>query len=91
MKNKTKLSRANIDMMKRLAKDKLDSTILRIEIAERLPHKAMAEAFNLIWQLEMKMGQIPELKKVRDIADKSLFALGDGMVSNFNEVREVLK
>jgi len=91
MKNKTKLTKANIDMIKRLAKNKSDSTLLRIEIAERLPHKSMAEAFNLIFQLETKMGEIPELRKVRDIADKDLFSLGDGMVSNFNEVREVLK
>ena len=31
MKNKTKLSRANIDMIKKLAKNKGDSTIARIE------------------------------------------------------------
>jgi len=91
MKNKTKLSRANIDMIKKLARNKGDSTIARIETADRLPHKSMSETFNLIFQLETKMGEIPELKKVRDIADKDLFALVDGMVSNFNEIREVLK
>ena len=91
MKNKTKLTRANIDMIKSLAKNKGDSTIARIEIADRLPHKSMSETFNLIFQLETKMGAIPELRKVRNIADKNLFALGESMISNFDEVREALK
>ena len=94
MKNKTKLTSANIHMIKRLAKEnnkKGDSTITRIEIADRLPHKSMSETFNLIFQLETKMGAIPELRKVRNIADKNLFALGESMMSNFDEVREVLK
>ena len=88
---KTKLSKANIDMIKNLANNKGDSTIARIETADRLPHKSMSETFNLIFQLETKMGEIPELKKVRDIADKNLFALGESMISNFDDVKEALK
>tara|TARA_R100001530_G_C4231591_1_gene132794 strand:- start:332 stop:598 length:267 start_codon:yes stop_codon:yes gene_type:complete len=86
-----KLSKADINIIKRMAKDEGDSTITRIEIAERLPHKSMSETFNLIFQLETKMGAIPELRKVRNIADKNLLALGESMVSNFEKVSEVLK
>ncbi len=51
----------------------------------------MSETYNHIYQLEVKMGQTPSLKKVRDDADKILFKLIRSMTSNPNDVIKALK
>ncbi len=83
--------KGNLDMIRNLSKNKHDSTIARIEVAERLPHKSMAETYKHIYKLELNLNYPPALKKVRDLADKTLFKLVKGMVSNPNDVIKALK
>ena len=83
--------KGNLDMIRNLSKNKHDSTIARIEVAERLPHKSMAETYKHIYKLELNLNYPPALKKVRDLADKNLFKLVKGMVSNPNDVIKALK
>ena len=89
--NEKKEFKGDLNMIKNLAKKKSDSTVARIEVADRLPHKSMSETYNHIYQLEVKMGQTPALKKVRDDADKILFKLVKGWVSNPDDVIKALK
>ena len=89
--NEKKEFKGDLNMIKNLAKKKSDSTVARIEVADRLPHKSMSETYNHIYQLEVKMGQTPSLKKVRDDADKILFKLVKGWVSNPDDVIKALK
>ena len=67
--------KGNLDMIRNLSKNKHDSTIARIEVADRLPHKSMAETYKHIYKLELNLNYPPALKKVRDLADKTLFKL----------------
>ena len=89
--NEKKEFKGNLDMIRNLSKNKHDSTIARIEVAERLPHKSMAETYKHIYILELNLNYPPALKKVRDLADKTLFKLVKGMVSNPNDVIKALK
>ena len=89
--NEKKEFKGNLDMIRNLSKNKHDSTIARIEVAERLPHKSMAETYKHIYKLELNLNYPPALKKVRDLADKTLFKLVKGMVSNPNDVKKALK
>ena len=89
--NEKKEFKGDLNKIKNLAKKKSDSTVARIEVADRLPHKSMSETYNYIYQLEVKMGQTPALKKVRDDADKILFKLVKGWVSNPDDVIKALK
>ena len=89
--NEKKEFKGNLDMIRNLSKNKHDSTIARIEVAERLPHKSMAETYKHIYKLELNLNYPPALKKVRDLADKTLFKLVKGMVSNPNDVIQALK
>ena len=89
--NEKKEFKGNLDMIRNLSKNKHDSTIARIEVAERLPHKSMAETYKHIYKLELNLNYPPALKKVRDLADKTLFKLIKGMVSNPNDVIKALK
>ena len=89
--NEKKEFKGNLDMIRNLSKNKHDSTIARIEVAERLPHKSMAETYKHIYKLELNLNYPPALKKVRDLADKNLFKLVKGMVSNPNDVIKALK
>ena len=89
--NEKKEFKGNLDMIRNLSKNKHDSTIARIEVAERLPHKSMAETYKHIYKLELNLNYPPALKKVRDLADKNLFKLVKGMVSNPDDVMKALK
>ena len=89
--NEKKEFTGNLDMIKNLAKKKHDSTIARIEVADRLPHKQMSATYKHIYKLELNLNYPPALKKVRDLADKNLFKLVKGMVSNPDDVMKALK
>ena len=89
--NEKKEFTGNLDMIKNLVKKKHDSTIARIEVADRLPHKQMSATYKHIYKLELNLNYQPALKKVRDLADKNLFKLVKGMVSNPNDVIQALK
>ena len=89
--NEKKEFKGNLDMIRNLSKNKHDSTIARIEVADRLPHKQMSATYKHIYKLELNLNYPPALKKVRDLADKNLFKLVKGMVSNPNDVIKALK
>jgi|TARA_B100000287_G_scaffold338862_1_gene324953 hypothetical protein len=89
--NEKREFQGNLDMIRNLSKNKHDSTIARLEVAERLPHKSMAETYKHIYKLELNLNYPSALKKVRDLADKTLFKLVKGMVSNSNDVIKALK
>ena len=89
--NEKKEFKGNLDMIKNLAKKKHDSTIARIEVSDRLPHKSMSQVYNHIYKLELNLNYPSALRKVRDLADKNLFKLVKGMVSNPNDVIQALK
>ena len=89
--NEKKEFKGNLKMIASMNKKKHDSTIARIEVADRLPHKSMAETYKHIYKLELNLNYPPALKKVRDLADKNLFKLVKGMVSNPNDVIQALK
>ena len=81
----------NLQMIASMNKKKHDSTVARIEVADRLPHKAMSEVYTHIYKLELNLNYPPALRKVRDLADKNLFKLVRGMTSNPNDVIKALK
>ena len=83
--------KGNLQMIASMNKKKHDSTVARIEVADRLPHKAMSEVYNHIYKLELNLNYPPALRKVRDLADKNLFKLVRGMTSNPNDVIKALK
>ena len=83
--------KCNLQMIASMNKKKHDSTIARIEVADRLPHKAMSEVYTHIYKLELNLNYPPALRKVRDLADKNLFKLVRGMTSNPNDVIKALK
>jgi len=83
--------KGNLQMIASMNKKKHDSTVARIEVADRLPHKAMSEVYNHIYKLELSLNYPPALRKVRDLADKNLFKLVRGMTSNPNDVIKALK
>ena len=83
--------KGNLKMIASMNKKKHDSTIARIEVADRLPHKSMSEVYNHIYKLELNLNYPPALRKVRDLADKNLFKLVRGMTSNPNDVIKALK
>ena len=83
--------KGNLELIAQMNKNKHDSTIARIEVADRLPHKSMSQVYNHIYKLELNLNYPPALKKVRDLADKNLFKLVKGMVSNPNDVIKALK
>ena len=89
--NEKKEFKGNLKMIASMNKKKHDSTIARIEVADRLPHKAMSEVYKHIYKLELNLNYPPALKKVRDLADKNLFKLVKGMVSNPDDVIKALK
>jgi|TARA_R100000030_G_scaffold73743_2_gene56985 hypothetical protein len=83
--------KGNLQMIASMNKKKHDSTVARIEVADRLPHKAMSEVYTHIYKLELNLNYPPALRKVRDLADKNLFKLVRGMTSNPNDVIKALK
>jgi len=83
--------KGNLKMIASMNKKKHDSTVARIEVADRLPHKAMSEVYTHIYKLELNLNYPPALRKVRDLADKNLFKLVRGMTSNPNDVIKALK
>ena len=83
--------KGNLELIASMNKKKHDSTIARIEVADRLPHKSMSQVYNHIYKLELNLNYPPALKKVRDLADKNLFKLVKGMVSNPDDVIKALK
>lgn len=83
--------KGNLQMIASMNKKKHDSTVARIEVADRLPHKAMSEVYNHIYKLELNLNYPSALRKVRDLADKNLFKLVRGMTSNPNDVIKALK
>tara|TARA_A100001234_G_C12594986_1_gene372316 strand:- start:461 stop:754 length:294 start_codon:yes stop_codon:yes gene_type:complete len=83
--------KGNLQMIASMNKKKHDSTVARIEVADRLPHKSMSEVYNHIYKLELSLNYPPALRKVRDLADKNLFKLVRGMTSNPNDVIKALK
>ena len=89
--NEKKEFKGNLKMIASMNKKKHDSTIARIEVADRLPHKSMSQVYNHIYKLELNLNYPPALKKVRDLADKNLFKLVKGMVSNSDDVIRALK
>ena len=89
--NEKKDFKGNLEMIAKMNKNKHDSTIARIEVSDRLPHKSMSQVYNHIYKLELNLNYPPALKKVRDLADKNLFKLVKGMVSNPNDVIQALK
>jgi hypothetical protein len=89
--NEKKEFTGNLDMIKNLAKTKHDSTVARIEVADRLPHKQMSATYKHIYKLELNLNYPSALKKVRDLADKTLFKLIKGMVSNPDDVIKAIK
>ena len=91
MLNEKKDFRGNLEMITQMNKNKHDSTIARIEVADRLPHKSMSQVYTHIYKLELNLNYPSALRKVRDLADKTLFKLVKGMVSNPNDVIKALK
>ena len=89
--NERKDFQGNLEMIAQMNKNKHDSTIARIEVADRLPHKAMSEVYTHIYKLELNLNYPPALRKVRDLADKNLFKLVKSMTSNPNDVIKALK
>ena len=89
--NEKKEFKGNLDMIRNLSKNKHDSTIARIEVADRLPHKSMSEVYKHIYRLELNLNYPSALRKVRDLADKNLFKLVKSMTSNPNDVIKALK
>ena len=89
--NEKKDFKGNLQMITQMNKNKHDSTIARIEVADRLPHKSMSEVYNHIYKLELNLNYPSALRKVRDLADKNLFKLVKGMVSNSDDVIKALK
>ena len=83
--------RGNLELIASMNKKKHDSTIARIEVADRLPHKSMSQVYNHIYKLELSLNYPRELRKVRDLADKNLFKLVKSMTSNPNDVIKALK
>ncbi len=83
--------KGNLQMIASMNKKKHDSTVARIEVADRLPHKAMSEVYTHIYKLELNLNYPPALRKVRDLADKNLFKLVKSMTSNPNDVIKALK
>ena len=78
-------------MIPKIKKKNHDSTIARIEVADRLPHKSMSQVYTHIYKLELNLNYPPALRKVRDLADKNLFKLVKSMTSNPNDVIKALK
>ena len=91
MLNEKKDFRGNLEMITQMNKNKHDSTIARIEVADRLPHKSMSQVYNHIYKLELNLNYPSTLRKVRDLADKNLIKLFKSMTSNPNEVIKALK
>ena len=91
MLNEKRDFKGNLEMIAQMNKNKHDSTIARIEVADRLPHKSMAEVYRHIYKLELNLNYPPALRKVRDLADKNLFKLVKSMTSNPNDVIKALK
>ena len=91
MLNEKREFQGNLKMIASMNKKKHDSTIARIEVADRLPHKSMSQVYNHIYKLELNLNYPPALKKVRDLADKNLAKLVKGMVSNPDDVMKALK
>ncbi len=83
--------KGNLELIASMNKKKHDSTIARIEVADRLPHKSMSQVYNHIYKLELSLNYPRELRKVRDLADKNLFKLVKNMTSNPNDVIKALK
>ena len=83
--------KGNLELIASMNKKKHDSTVARIEVADRLPHKAMSEVYTHIYKLELNLNYPPALRKVRDLADKNLFKLVKSMTSNPNDVIKALK
>ena len=83
--------KGNLELIASMNKKKHDSTIARIEVADRLPHKSMSQVYNHIYKLELSLNYPRELRKVRDLADKNLFKLVKSMASNPNDVIKALK
>ena len=83
--------KGNLELIASMNKKKHDSTIARIEVADRLPHKSMSQVYNHIYKLELSLNYPRELRKVRDLADKNLFKLVKSMTSNSNDVIKALK
>ena len=83
--------KGNLELIASMNKKKHDSTIARIEVADRLPHKSMSEVYNHIYKLELNLNYPSALRKVRDLADKNLFKLVKSMTSNPNDVIKALK
>ena len=83
--------KGNLEMIASMNKKKHDSTVARIEVADRLPHKSMSEVYTHIYKLELNLNYPRDLRKVRDLADKNLFKLIKGMTSNPNDVIKALK
>ena len=89
--NEKKDFKGNLEMIAKMNKNKHDSTIARIEVADRLPHKSMSQVYNHIYKLELNLNYPSALRKVRDLADKNLAKLVKGMVSNPDDVMKALK
>ena len=83
--------KGNLELIASMNKKKHDSTIARIEVADRLPHKSMSEVYKHIYRLELNLNYPSALRKVRDLADKNLFKLVKSMTSNPNDVIKALK
>ena len=83
--------KGNLELIASMNKKKHDSTIARIEVADRLPHKSMSQVYNHIYKLELNLNYPSALRKVRDLADKNLFKLVKSMTSNPNDVIKALK
>ena len=83
--------KGNLELIASMNKKKHDSTIARIEVADRLPHKSMSQVYNHIYKLELSLNYPSALRKVRDLADKNLFKLVKNMTSNPNDVIKALK
>ena len=83
--------KGNLELIASMNKKKHDSTIARIEVADRLPHKSMSQVYNHIYKLELSLNYPRELRKVRDLADKNLFKLVKNMTSNPNDVIKALR
>ena len=91
MLNEKRDFKGNLEMIAQMNKNKHDSTIARIEVADRLPHKSMSEVYKHIYRLELNLNYPSALRKVRDLADKNLFKLVKSMTSNPNDVIKALK
>ena len=91
MLNEKRDFKGNLEMIAQMNKNKHDSTIASIEVADRLPHKSMSEVYKHIYRLEVKLNYPSALRMVRDLADKNLFKLVKSMTSNPNDVIKALK